>query len=174
MCIRDSHRTKPLTLTEAGEEFLSCAEACLEARRRLDTKLSSIAQRDNQRIALGVPTGMPPPLLLSFLDYFRHIHPELTVTVAELPTRTGAFHEIPGHIDLVMGEFQGENSKLSYTSILHSEQFTVVPVSYTHLDVYKRQLLRPEGSAGAGQAAGTGLHPVRHAGQKPQIGRAHV
>lgn len=55
------HRTKPLTLTEAGEEFLSCAEACLEARRRLDTKLSSIAQRDNQRIALGVPTGMPPP-----------------------------------------------------------------------------------------------------------------
>lgn len=120
------HRTKPLTLTEAGEEFLSCAEACLEARRRLDTKLSSIAQRDNQRIALGVPTGMPPPLLLSFLDYFRHIHPELTVTVAELPTRTGAFHEIPGHIDLVIGEFQGENSKLSYTSILHSEQFTVV------------------------------------------------
>lgn len=65
------HRTKPLTLTEAGEEFLSCAEACLEARRRLDTKLSSIAQRDNQRIALGVPTGMPPPLLLSFLDYFQ-------------------------------------------------------------------------------------------------------
>ena len=29
------------------------------------------------------------------------------------------------------------------------------------------RLLRPEGSAGAGQAAGTGLHPVRHAGQKP-------
>ena len=27
------HRTTPRTLTEAGEEFLSCAEACLEARR---------------------------------------------------------------------------------------------------------------------------------------------
>lgn len=119
------HRTKPLTLTEAGERLVACAETCLEARRQLETELAVITRRDDRSISLGVPTGMPPPLLLSFLDYFRHIHPELTVTVVELPTRTGAFHEIPGHIDMVMGEFQGETGKLNYTPILQSRRFVV-------------------------------------------------
>ena len=134
------HRTKPLTLTEAGERFVACAETCLEAKRQLETELAAITRRDDRSISLGVPTGMSPPLLLSFLDYFRHIHPELTVSVTELPTRTGAFHEIPGHIDLVLGEFQGENSKLSYTPILQSRRF----VAAIHRDLLRRTVGQEE------------------------------
>ena len=119
------HRTKPLTLTEAGERFVACAETCLAARARFETELGAITSRNNRRISLGVPTGMPPPMLLGFLDYFRHVHPELTVTTAELPTRTGAFHEIPGHIDVVLGEFQGDDGKLIYTPVLQSRRFVV-------------------------------------------------
>lgn len=119
------HRTKPLTLTEAGKQFLVYAGTCLEAKKRFEKEIIAITQQSDNHISLGVPTGMPPPLLLSFLNYFRHAHPELTVTMAELPTRTGAFHEIPGHIDIVIGEFQGENSKLIYTPILQSHRFVV-------------------------------------------------
>lgn len=120
------HRTKPLTLTDAGRQFVACAETCLEAKKHFEMELAAITQRNDRHISLGVPTGMPPPLLLSFLSYFRHTHPELTVTAVELPTRTGAFHEIPGHIDVLIGEFQGENSKLIYTPILQSHHFVVV------------------------------------------------
>lgn len=119
------YRTKPLTLTEAGQRFIACAETCLEAKKRFEMELSTITQRNDRHLSLGVPTGMPPPLLLSFLNYFRHTHPELPVTVVELPTRTGIFHEIPGHIDVLFGEFQEENSKLLYTPILQSHRFVV-------------------------------------------------
>ncbi len=119
------HRTKPLTLTEAGERFIDCAETCLDARQRLETALTAITQRHEQHIFLGVPTGMSPPLLLPFLDYFRYIRPEVSVHVVELPTRTGCFQEIPHHIDMVLGEFQGESSRLIYTPILRSNRFVV-------------------------------------------------
>ena len=119
------HRTKPLTLTEAGEQFVECARTCLEAKQKFETALMSITEQNHSRISLGVPTGMPPPMLLAFLDYFRHVHPELTVSTAELPTRTGAFLEIPGHIDVVLGEFQGENGKLNYTPVLESSRFVI-------------------------------------------------
>lgn len=118
-------RTKPLTLTEAGQAFVTCAETCLEAKKNFETEIAATMRLADSRISLGVPTGMPPPLLLSFLAYFRHAHPELTVTTVELPTRTGTFHEIPGHIDVVIGEFQEENSKLIYTPLLQSRRFVV-------------------------------------------------
>ena len=144
------HRTKPLSLTEAGERFVACAETCLEARKRFDAELTSITRQNNNHIALGVPTGMPPPVLLGFLDYFRHIHPELTVTTAELPTRTGAFNEIPGHIHVVIGEFQGENSKLFYTPILQSHLFVVA--------IHRELLYRMAGSRAAEIEAATEAH----------------
>lgn len=118
-------RTKPMTLTEAGERFVACAETCLEAKKQFEVELAGISQKNDRHISLGVPTGMPPPMLLSFLSYFRNAHPELTITTVELPTRTGAFNEIPGHIDAVIGEFQKENSKLLYTPILQSSRFVV-------------------------------------------------
>ncbi len=119
------HRTKPLTLTEAGQRFVECAETCLEAKKRFEMEIVAITHRNDSHISMGVATGMPPPLLLSFLSYFRHTHPELTVTTVELPTRTGAFHEIPGHIDVVIGEFQVENSKLVYTPLFQSRRFVI-------------------------------------------------
>lgn len=119
------HRTKPLTLTEAGERFVACAETCLEAKKKLEVELAAITRKNDQHISLGVPTGMPPPMLLSFLTYFRHTYPEFSVTITELPTRTGFFSELPGHIDVVFGEFQEENSRIEYTPILKSERFVV-------------------------------------------------
>ena len=119
------HRTKPLTLTDAGERFVICAETCLEAKKTLEGELSAITRQNDQRISLGVPTGMPPPLLLPFITYFRRTSPEMSGPITERPTRTGYFTELPGHIDVVFGEFQEENSRLLYTPILRSERFVV-------------------------------------------------
>lgn len=118
------YRTNPMTLTEAGERFAACAESCLEAKRRLEAELEAIAEKNDRHIALGVPTRTPP-LLLNFLAYFRNAHPELTLSAVEVPTRTGAFHELPGHIDAVISEFQEENGKLLYTPVLRSNRFVV-------------------------------------------------
>lgn len=133
------HRTKPMTLTEAGERFVACAETCLEAKKRFEVELAAISQKNDRHISLGVPTGMPPPMLLSFLSYFRNAHPELTITTVELPTRTGAFNEIPGHIDAVIGEFREDNSKLLYTPILQCTRFVVA----VHRDLL-RKVVGPE------------------------------
>ncbi|MBQ9268042.1 MAG: LysR family transcriptional regulator [Oscillospiraceae bacterium] len=144
-------RTKPLTLTEAGCQFLICAETCLDAKKQLEVELASISVRNDRHISLGVPTGMSPPLLVSFLEFFRHKHPEQSVTVTELPTRTGALLEIPSHIDAVIGEFQGENSKLTYTPVLQSGRFVVA--------VHRALLaatFAPEGAAEVESAAAAG------------------
>lgn len=118
-------RTKPLSLTEAGERFLACAETCLAAKLQFETELDMITRRNENRITLGVPTGMPPPMLLSFLGYCRHVHPELTVSTVELPTQTGAFSDIPGHVDVVIGEMQAGSGRLIYIPIMKSERFVV-------------------------------------------------
>ena len=119
------HRTKPLTLTEAGELFLACAHTCLEARERLEAELAAISQKNDNHISIGVPTGMPPPMLLPFLNYFRHAHPELAVTITELATHTGALRSIPGHIDVMFGEFRQDDDRLRYFSVLTSTRFVV-------------------------------------------------
>lgn len=119
------HRTKPLTLTEAGELFLTCAQTCLEARERLEAELAAISQQNDSHISIGVPTGMPPPMLLTFLNYFRHAHPELTVTITELATHTGALRSIPGHIDAMFGEFRQDDDRLRYFTVLTSTRFVV-------------------------------------------------
>lgn len=119
------YRTKPMTLTESGERFVAFAECCLDARKQFEAELSSIRQKNDRHISIGVPTGMPPPMLLSFLSFFRSTHPEYSINTVELPTRTGAFNEIPNHIDAVIDEFRTENSKLLYTPILQSNHFVV-------------------------------------------------
>ena len=118
-------RTKPLTPTPDGERFLACAETCLTAKQELETELAALSRQNDDRVSLGVPSGMPPPLLLSFLTYFRHARPDLTVTVTELSTRTGALRELPGHIDAVLGEFREEDGRIRYRSILESRRFVV-------------------------------------------------
>ena len=118
-------RTKPLTLTAAGSHFLTLAETCLAAKKEFDTELEAVARENENRLSLGVPIGMPPPLLLSFLAYFRRLHPELTVSVTELPSRTGAFAEIPRHVDAVFGELRGDESRVQHRTILRSGRFVV-------------------------------------------------
>lgn len=117
-------RTTPLTLTKAGEAFLQCATECLEARQRLEDALVGVRAEAAGRVSLGVPTGMPPPLLLPFTAFFRQVHPELDLTVTELPTRTGAISEVPAHIDVVMGAFP-EGTQVRHIIILDSARFVV-------------------------------------------------
>jgi len=61
------YRTRPLTLTEAGESFVRCAESCMEARRVMEDELSALRRREASSLVIGVPTGMTPPLMLAFL-----------------------------------------------------------------------------------------------------------
>lgn len=148
------YRTKPMTLTEAGERFVACAESCLEAKKRFEAELSAINQKNDRHISMGVPTGMPPPMLLSFLRYFRSTHPEYSITTVELPTRTGAFNEIPGHIDAVIDEFREDNSKLLYTPVLQSRRFVVA--------IHSALLQKSVGTSQAAEIEGNALrnHPM--------------
>ena len=118
-------RTKPLTLTEAGERFVACAQTCLEAKGRLEAELAVLVRQNDSHISVGVPTGMPPPMLLSFLSYFRHAHPEMTATITELATHTGALRSIPSHIDAVFGEFRRDDDRMQYYTVLTSTRFVV-------------------------------------------------
>ena len=145
-------RTKPLSLTEAGERFLSCAQTCLEAKGRLEAELAAIAGQNDSHISIGVPTGMPPPMLLPFLSYFRHAHPELTVTITELSTRTGVLKEIPGHIDALFGEMRADSDRLQYYNVFSSSRFVVA---------LHRELLR----ASLGWMAADGIEARVRAGE---------
>lgn len=129
------HRTTPLTLTSAGELFARCAQDCLESRRQLELGLNDVRRREERLISLGIPTGMAPPLLLAFEAYFRRVHPEYQLSLIELPTRTGALAELPGHIDGAMGAFS-DGERLHHIPIVASERFVVA----AHRDLLRRTL----------------------------------
>ena len=128
-------RTTPLTLTAAGERFAQMAQECLDARKRFGIQLTEIRQREERLISLGVPTGMPPPMLLAFATYFRRVHPEFTLTITELPSRSGALADLPDHIDLAMGAFP-EGKRLIHIPVVSSRHFVVA----AHGDLLRRVL----------------------------------
>lgn len=135
-------RTTPLSLTEAGELFDRCARECLDARQRLEEGLAAVRSKAAGQIVLGVPTGMPPPLLLPFVSFFHRVHPELELTVSELPTRTGALPEVPGYVDVAMGAFP-EGDRVRHIVILDSRRFVVA----VHPELLRRTLGRSEAGA---------------------------
>lgn len=143
-------RTTPLTLTEAGELFEVCAKDCLEARKSLEIGLAGVRRLRERQIALGVPTGMSPPLLLSFASYFRRVHPEYQLSIVELPSRTGALAELPGGIDAAMGAFP-EGERLHHILIVDSRRFVVA----IHRELLRRTLGETE-AARIEQAARAG------------------
>jgi len=119
------YRTRPLTLTEAGESFVRCAESCMEARRVMEDELSALRRREASSLVIGVPTGMTPPLMLAFLKRFRAGAPTLNVTLSELSTRTGAITEIPATVDAVMTETAVIPQNMIGEIVASSERFVV-------------------------------------------------
>lgn len=144
-------RSTPLTLTPAGERFTQLAQECLNARKRFEAQLTEISQAEARMISLGVPTGMSPPLLLTFAAYFRHIHPEFTLTITELPSRSGALAELPGHIDIALGAFPDGN-RLHHIPVVSSQRFVVA----AHRDLL-RKILGPAEAADLEQMTEAGL-----------------
>ena len=132
-------RTLPLKRTPAGDCFAQCAETCLEARRLLESQLAAIRAQELGRVSLGVPTGMPPPLLIPFATYFRREHPELELTITELSSRAGSLAELPDHVDVAMGAFP-EGSRLRHMTILESDRFVVA----AHRELLRRCLGKAE------------------------------
>ena len=118
-------RTRPLKLTEAGESFVRCAEACMGARRTLEDELTALRRREEHSLVLGVPTGMTPPLMLQFLARFRVQAPATNVTLVELPTRTGVVTEIPSIVDAVMTETASLPQNLRGDIVASSDRFVV-------------------------------------------------
>lgn len=143
-------RTMPITLTPAGQAFAQCAQTCLDARQQLESQLTAVREQAAGRVSLGVPTGMPPPLLLQFAAYFRREHPEYQLTITELPTRTGALAELPDHIDVAMGAFP-EGTRLRHVTLLDSRRFVVA----AHRDLLRR-VLGVEETAALERAAAAG------------------
>lgn len=152
-------RTTPLTLTAAGERFAQMAQECLEARKRFELQLTEIRQREEKLISLGVPTGMPPPMLLGFATFFRRVHPEFTLTITELPTRSGALADLPGHIDLALGAFP-EGKRLTHIPVVSSRRFVVA----AHRELLRRVL---------GEAAAVRLERSAEAGIPVELRRFH-
>ena len=121
-------RTTPLTLTPAGERFIACARTCLQAKQELETDLASLREHREVHLSLGVPMGMAPPLLLPFLNHLRLLHPELAVSISEIPTKTGALQDIPGNIDAVIAEFTLEDSRFRFQKVFTSRRFVVAVI----------------------------------------------
>lgn len=115
-------RTNPIRLTAAGEAFRETGKECLRAREKLDRRLAQVRRTEESRLAVGVPTGQPPVLVLEFLDVFRQKCPGCSVSVTEVPSRTGALQSIPPKLNLLMGEFLGGDGVVS-TAVVRDDHF---------------------------------------------------
>ncbi|MCD7768807.1 MAG: LysR family transcriptional regulator [Oscillospiraceae bacterium] len=76
-------RTRPLTLTEAGERLMLGAEEILSAKSRLDWDLEQIKTGRHQRLSIGISKIGAPPFLSGLVRAFVTENPDCQVQIVE-------------------------------------------------------------------------------------------
>ncbi|MCC8356345.1 MAG: LysR family transcriptional regulator [Oscillospiraceae bacterium] len=76
-------RTRPLTLTEAGERLAQGAEEILSAKSRLEWDLERIKTGRRQRLTIGIAKNGPPPFLSGLGRAFVTENPDCQFQIVE-------------------------------------------------------------------------------------------
>lgn len=78
-------RSRPLTLTEAGEHFAASAEEIMSAKNRLESDLFAISGKKEKQITLVAPQYGPPPFVPDLIAAFLSKELECSVDLRKYP-----------------------------------------------------------------------------------------
>jgi DNA-binding transcriptional LysR family regulator len=110
---------KPETkLTFAGEQVLTFVKQVEQAEEKLLAELSFIQKSEKGRIMLGVNSSRSPLIVPMLITKFKQIHPNIMLSLRELPTSQLEGSLSNGEIDLLIG-IRGNDS-------LKDENFNII------------------------------------------------
>ena len=78
--------TIPLTLTEAGRNYMEAAKKMLDLNNQLTKQLSDIKTNKNQMLRIGIGPSRAPAVMPLILKSFSRIRPEVQISVTESRT----------------------------------------------------------------------------------------
>ncbi len=120
-----------LTLTFAGEHYVSAAQRMLEIFEHLESELTDVQNAEKGRIRLGISTFRGPYLLPKVISKFHKQYPEIDLNVTEESAENLEQMLSHGELDIAILNIPLSNSNLEYIPILEEEILLAIPPEHT-------------------------------------------
>ena len=116
-----------LSLTFAGEQYVSAATKMLEIFDHLENELSDVQNAAKGRIRLGISTYRGPYLLPKVIAKFHREYPEIDLNVTEESAENLEQMLSRGELDIAVLNLPLSLPNLEYTPILEEEILLAIP-----------------------------------------------
>lgn len=107
----------PLRLTYAGEKCLECANAMLNASRRLEDQIQEIRRENSGKLRLGISVQRAMQVLPVALSWFAMQYPGVAIELKEAGSAKLEELLLQGEIDLALAAIDSVDARLSYVLI---------------------------------------------------------
>lgn len=107
----------PLRLTYAGEKYLECATALLNANARFENQLQEIRQENSGRLRLGISVQRAMQILPHAMPWFAMQFPHVTIDLTEAGSARLENLVGQGQIDLALAALESTSPLFDYTLI---------------------------------------------------------
>lgn len=123
----------PITLTDEGRQYVDYARRILLLKEEMQRGLEDIAKAERGKVSLGIPSIRGSYLLPLMIPFFKNRHPEIEVTLIEMPA--GGSDELEkrlaeGKLDLCILSYPVNNDEIGYETIFEEEILLAVPPGY--------------------------------------------
>ncbi len=129
-----------LSLTYAGEKYISAASKMLDIFEHLETELSDVNNAKKGRIRLGISTFRGPYLLPKVISKFHRLYPDVDLSVSEDSAQNLEQMLARGELDIAILNVPLSTPNLEYIPILNEEILLAVPPDHPKIKygVYKQ------------------------------------
>lgn len=136
----------PLAITEAGRAYLACQDEIDAARRRLERRLSDLADLEAGSLVFGGAAFFNSTVLPPVVAAFERLHPKVSLSIVDSTVPELTQGALEGKVDLFIAPSVSGSADLSYEELLEERVFLCVP---------------PEVAARAQLPSGAGSSPAR-------------
>ena len=123
-----------LTLTFAGEQYVSAATKMLEIFEHLESELSDVQNAAKGRIRLGIATYRGPYLLPKVIAKFHREYPDIDLNVTEESAENLEQMLSRGELDIAIMNIPLSSPNLEYQPILEEEIVLAVPADHPKIE----------------------------------------
>lgn len=124
-----------LTLTFAGEQYVSAATKMLEIFEHLENELTDVQNAAKGRIRLGISTFRGPYLLPKVISKFHRQYPEVDLNVTEESAENLEQMLSRGELDIAILNIPLSLPNLEYIPILEEEILLAIPPDHPKADL---------------------------------------
>ncbi len=120
----------PITLTYAGEIFVSEAKKILDIKNRLDKELEEICEMKKGRLSIGVSASRGETWLPAMLPVFKKRYPGIELKIIEGSHMYLEDHIIKGMIDIILTTLPFYSDEIDYQILTEEKIVLIAPAEH--------------------------------------------